>query len=150
MAGSAQAAYTATPNDWACTNKVGGTWTHGRAPSGCDASAFGPDSFVRGNYAGVIFNDAATSLTVERQRYMQSMYPVIRDASDRYLRSRKPAVSARELEAFLDASAGPPPIYFGFGSIRAPQGLSAAMAWGLPQPRPRSAPAGAASSSAWE
>ena len=100
VAGSAQAAYTATPNDWACTNKVGGTWTHGRAPSGCDASAFGPDSFVRGNYAGVIFNDAATSLTVERQRYMQSMYPVIRDASDRYLRSRKPAVSARELEAF--------------------------------------------------
>lgn len=100
LAGSAQAAYTATPADWACTNKVGGTWTHGRAPSGCDASAFGPDSFVRGNYSGVVFNDAASSLTVERQRYMQSMYPVIRDASDRYLRSRKPAVSARELEAF--------------------------------------------------
>lgn len=100
LAGSAHAAYTATPADWACTNKVGGTWTHGRAPSGCDASAFGPDSFVRGNYTGVVFNDAAGSLTVERQRYMQSMYPVIRDASDRYLRSRKPAVSARELEAF--------------------------------------------------
>jgi len=30
-----------------------------------------------------------------------------------------------ELEAFLDA--GEPPVYFGFGSIRAPQGLSAAM-----------------------
>ena len=100
LAGAAQAAYTATPNDWACTNKVGGTWTHGRAPSGCDASAFGPDSFVRGNYTGVVFNDAASSLTTERQRYMQAMYPVIRDASDRYLRSRKPDVSARELEAF--------------------------------------------------
>lgn len=100
LAGAAQAAYTATPNDWACTNKVGGAWTHGRAPSGCDASAFGPDSFVRGNYTGVVFNDAASSLTTERQRYMQAMYPVIRDASDRYLRSRKPDVSARELEAF--------------------------------------------------
>ncbi|MEO6277851.1 hypothetical protein [Roseateles sp.] len=100
LAGSAQAAYTATPNDWACTNKVGGTWTHGRAPSGCDASAFGPDSFVRGNYAGTLFNDASPSLTDERKRYMQAMYPVIRDASDRYLRSRKPEVSAREMEAF--------------------------------------------------
>ena len=77
LAGAAQAAYTATPNDWACTNKVGGTWTHGRAPSGCDASAFGPDSFVRGNYTGVIFNDAASSLTTERQRYMQAMLSLI-------------------------------------------------------------------------
>ncbi len=99
-AGVAHAGYTPTPNDWACTNKVGGTWTHGRAPSGCDASAFGPDAFVRGNYAGVIFNDASASLVTERQRYMQAMYPVIRDASERYLRSRKPDVSARELEAF--------------------------------------------------
>jgi vancomycin aglycone glucosyltransferase len=32
---------------------------------------------------------------------------------------------ARELEAFLDASE--PPVYFGFGSIRAPQDLSASM-----------------------
>lgn len=100
LAGTAQAAYTATPNDWACTNKVGGAWSHGRAPSGCDASAFGPDSFVRGNYTGVVFNDGAASLVDERKRYMQAMYPVIRDASERYLRSRKPAVSARELEAF--------------------------------------------------
>jgi hypothetical protein len=100
LAGAAHAAYTATPNDWACTNKVGGTWTHGRAPSPCDASAFGPDSFVRSNYAGVIFNDAAASLTDERKRYMQAMYPVIRDASQRYLLARKPGASARELEAF--------------------------------------------------
>ena len=32
---------------------------------------------------------------------------------------------SRELEAFLDA--GEPPVYFGFGSIRAPEGLSRAM-----------------------
>lgn len=100
LATTAHAGYTPTPNDWACTNKVGGTWTHGRAPSGCDANAFGPDSFVRGNYTGTIFNDASANLVDERKRYMQAMYPVIRDASDRYLRSRKLAVSARELEAF--------------------------------------------------
>ncbi|MDR7271042.1 hypothetical protein J2X20_003700 [Pelomonas saccharophila] len=100
VGGLAHAGYTATPNDWACTNKVGGTWTHGRAPSGCDANAFGPDSFVRGNYGGVIFSDASANLVDERKRYMQAMYPAIRDASERYLRSRKPAVSARELEAF--------------------------------------------------
>jgi hypothetical protein len=100
IAGSAQAAYTPTPNDWACTGKVGGAWSHGRAPSRCDANAFGPDSFVRGNYTGVVFNDAAGSLVDERKRYMQAMYPVIRDASQRYLLSRKPGASARELEAF--------------------------------------------------
>lgn len=100
VAGLSQAAYTPTANDWACTNKVGGTWTHGRAPSGCDANAFGPDSFVRDNYDGVIFNDASSSLVDERKRYMQAMYPVIRVASQRYLLSRKPGVSARELEAF--------------------------------------------------
>lgn len=100
LAGSAHAAFTPTPADWACTNKVGGTWTHGRAPSGCDANAFGPDSFVRGNYTGVVFNDASSSLVDERKRYMQAMYPVIRDASQRYLLARKPGASARELEAF--------------------------------------------------
>lgn len=102
LAGTAQAQYTPTPNDWACTGKVGGTWTHGRAPSGCDASAFGPDSFVRGNYTGVIYDDAAHAVSNanERKRYMQAMYPVIRDASQRYLLARKPGASARELEAF--------------------------------------------------
>jgi len=37
---------------------------------------------------------------------------------------------APELEAFLDA--GKPPLYFGFGSIRAPEGLGRAMnfRWG--------------------
>ncbi len=102
LAGAAQAQYTPTPNDWACTGKVGGAWTHGRAPSGCDAAAFGPDAFVRGNYTGVIYDDAAhvVSNATERKRYMQALYPVIRDASERYLRSRKPDVSARELEAF--------------------------------------------------
>ena len=100
LAGRVQAAYTPTANDWACTNKVGGAWTHGRAPSGCDASAFGPDSFVRGNYNGVIFSDASASLVDERKRYMQAMYPVVRDASQRYLLARKPGASTRELEAF--------------------------------------------------
>jgi len=88
-----------TPNDWLCSNKVGGTWTHGRAPSGCDGSTFGPDSFVRGNYAPVIFNDAVNG-TAERQRYLQELYAAMRDATSRYLLLRNPTASADEIAGF--------------------------------------------------
>lgn len=88
-----------TPNDWLCSNKVGGTWTHGRAPSGCDGSTFGPDSFVRGNYGPVIFNDAVNG-TPERQRYLQELYAVMRDATSRYLLLRNPTATADEMTAY--------------------------------------------------
>ncbi|WP_397534707.1 hypothetical protein [Roseateles sp.] len=106
--GSSHAAYNATPDFWECANRVGGTFVHGRIPSGCDVATFGPDSFVRGNYGGTVFNDAAYNTAngsdpisvAERKRYMQEMYPVIRDASQRYLNARKPGVQERELQAF--------------------------------------------------
>jgi len=88
-----------TPNDWLCTGKVGGTWTHGRAPSACDGSAFGPDSFVRGNYAPLIFNDALNG-TPERKRYMQELYATMREATSRYLLLRKPDAGAEEMASF--------------------------------------------------
>jgi hypothetical protein len=106
--GQAHAAYNATPDFWECANKVGGTFTHGRVPSGCDVNAFGPDGFVRGNYGTAIFNDAAYNTAsssdpisvAERKRYMQLMYPIIRDASARYLLARKPDVLADEMTAY--------------------------------------------------
>lgn len=106
--GSSQAAYNATPDFWECANRVGGTYVHGRIPYACDVAAFGPDSFVRGNYGTAIFNDAAYNTAngsdpisvAERKRYMQEMYPVIREASRRYLLARKPEVQERELQAF--------------------------------------------------
>lgn len=106
--GAASAQANPTPDFWECLNRVGGTFVHGRIPSGCDVSAFGPDSFVRGNYGASIFNDAAYNTSVstdpinaiERKRYMQEMYPIIRDASQRYFLSRKPSAPAVELEAF--------------------------------------------------
>lgn len=108
LMGSAQAQYNPTPDFWECANRVGGTFIHGRIPNACDVAAFGPDSFVRGNYGTAIFNDAAyntsssthPSSVAERKRYMQEMYPIIRDATQRYFLSRKPAADARELQAF--------------------------------------------------
>jgi hypothetical protein len=96
-------AQNATPDDWRCTNRVGGEWLYGRGPYGCDASAFGPDSFVRESYAALIFNDAAER-TKERRRYMQALYAVLRDASNRYIKARKPDVSEAERAAFERAS----------------------------------------------
>lgn len=99
LAGGAARAQNPTPNDWLCDNKVGGTWSHGRAPSGCDGATFGPDSFVRGNYGPVIFDDAQTRST-EQKRYMQELYAVVREATDRYLTLRKPDVDPAEKAAF--------------------------------------------------
>lgn len=108
MLGQAHAGYTPTPDFWECANKVGGTFTHGRVPSGCDVASFGPDSFVRGSYGQAIFNDASYNTAnandpisvAERKRYMQEMYPIIRDASERYLKARKPGVLPDELAAY--------------------------------------------------
>lgn len=88
-----------TPNDWLCDNKVGGSWSHGRAPSGCDAATFGPDAFVRGNYGPLIFDDAQTRAT-EQKRYMQEMYAMARESAARYLTLRNPAADAEEKAAF--------------------------------------------------
>jgi len=99
LAGGAAQAQNPTPNDWLCDNKVGGTWSHGRAPSGCDGATFGPDGFVRGNYGPLIFNDALTRST-EQKRYMQELYATVRDAAERYIVLRKPEVDAEEKAAF--------------------------------------------------
>jgi hypothetical protein len=92
-----------TPDNWRCSGKVGGEWLYGRGPNGCNASDFGPDAFVRQHYGALTFNDAAER-SGERRRYMQELYAVLRDASNRYIKSRKPNVSEAERAAFERAT----------------------------------------------
>jgi hypothetical protein len=89
-----------TPNYWNCVNRVGGSWAFGVAPDACDANAFGSDSFITANYAPVIFNEKISDKNAERFRYMQEIYSALTEAAERYLKQRKPGVSAEEMNAF--------------------------------------------------
>lgn len=89
----------ATPDHYRCSNAISGEWNFGRAPQGCDASSFGEDKVVQQSYLGVVFDDFAPR-TAERQRYMEELHAVIREASTYYMKKRKPSVSAAELQAW--------------------------------------------------
>ncbi len=83
-----------------CNNKEGGEWNYGRTPMVCKANSFGDDSVVERNYDAVVFDDVANR-TVERNRYMNEMNAVIRDASKYYIKKRNPSVSTDELNAWV-------------------------------------------------
>ncbi len=96
------AAANPTPDYWKCVNRVGGSWTFGRAPYACDASAFGDDRFITTNLKALVFNDKVEA-NGERARYMSELYPAMRDIALHYLHSRKPAATAEEKAAWLRA-----------------------------------------------
>ncbi|MCB9072254.1 MAG: hypothetical protein H6623_01435 [Bdellovibrionaceae bacterium] len=85
-----------TPDYYKCNYKEGGEWNYGRAPNVCAASPFGPDSTVYASYPHLIFSDSA-SRTAERTRFITELSAAIRDASEYYLKKRKPGVSSAEL-----------------------------------------------------
>lgn len=90
-----------TANYYKCTNRVGGEWNYGRAPSACNANAFGEDRVVRDTFGVAIFDDKSSrSRSLERDRYMQEVYSIIRDSAAYYIKKRKPSVSDAELKAW--------------------------------------------------
>jgi hypothetical protein len=89
------AAHAKTQNFYKCTGKVGGEWNFGDAPQACDASAFGDDDFISANYENQVFN-LTVNRSLERNRYTQDMYAIIRDSAGYYIESRNPKVSAEE------------------------------------------------------
>lgn len=89
-----------TPDYYKCVAKNSGEWNFGRGGFGCNASSFGSDTFIKSNFSNQIFLDQNRDRTLERERYMQEMHPVIRDAAEYYIKKRKPNVSANEIEAF--------------------------------------------------
>lgn len=97
LGSAARAASTA--DYYKCSNKVNGEWNYGRAPYACDASAFGDDKVITRDYSKLVFDDLAAR-TNERDRYMGELYAVIRESARYYLKSKKPNVSAAELDAW--------------------------------------------------
>ena len=91
-----------TPNYYKCEHKVGGSWDYGRVPNGCDVDPFGDPNYVKSTFSPIIFDDFKTR-SVEKGRYIDSMVPLIRDASTYYLSQRKPTASEAEKEAWGNA-----------------------------------------------
>lgn len=83
-----------------CNNREGGEWHYGRTPMVCDGSPFGDDKVVESNYDAVVFDDIANR-SVERNRYMNELYAVIRDSAQYYIKKRNPSVSNEELNAWV-------------------------------------------------
>jgi hypothetical protein len=94
--------YNNTADYWQCNNKVGGSWTFGRAPYACDVSPFSDVSFID-NYLGTIIFDDNVDASSERNRYMSELYSSIRDTAAYYLRSRKATVTTQEISAWQHA-----------------------------------------------
>lgn len=92
-----------TPDYWKCTNRSGGSWTFGRAPSACDVDSFIKPEYVSSEYGPVIFNDSL-GIDQERVRYMSELYPVIREISEYFLKNRKPDVDDEEIFEFSKAA----------------------------------------------
>jgi hypothetical protein len=90
----------ATADWYKCVGKTtSNEWNFGRVFYGCNASEFGSDSVVKESYGPLIFSEAK-GRDAERKRYMEELHAVIRDASAYYIKKRKPAVTAAEVEAF--------------------------------------------------
>lgn len=96
------AGYNKTEDYWQCENKVGGGWTFGRAPYACDVKPFGDVDYVSDTFSSIIFSDNEAK-KAESTKYMTALYPVIRDISNYYLKSRKGNASQTELKAWQHA-----------------------------------------------
>ncbi|WP_290648030.1 hypothetical protein [Aquisalimonas sp.] len=93
----------ASPSDWwKCPQRVGGTWTFGRAPYGCDVEEFGSAAVVRSNFDAYIFDDDEPQDS-ERIRYMGALYAFLADQAADYLRSRRADASDAEVAAWRRA-----------------------------------------------
>lgn len=92
-----------TPDNWKCENRVGGSWSFGVAPAGCDASVFGEDKYIWDTYVPAVFNEKA-SVKTERLRYMNELAAVIKESATLYIHKRKPIVSDAEVAGFVHAA----------------------------------------------
>jgi hypothetical protein len=88
-----------TANYWKCNNRVGGQWAFGLAPSACDVSPFVDPQFIISELPVLVFDDNVAR-TPERQRYMQELYPVVREVARRYLLRRRPKAPLAEQRAW--------------------------------------------------
>lgn len=83
-----------------CNNREGGEWYYGRDPMVCDANSWGEDRFVFNNLDPVVFDDTVKR-TDERNRYMNELNAVLREAAQYYIKKRNPSVSNEELNQWV-------------------------------------------------
>lgn len=95
-------AQNATPNYYKCNNRIGGTWTYGRAPSACDSDVFGEDTFVYHNYGDFVFSDQV-GRSQETVDYMSKMHLAINEVLTWYLLERNPKASRAEQDLWREA-----------------------------------------------
>ncbi len=92
-----------TQDYYLCAHKVSDTtFDFGTIPSWCDVDPFGSPEVIQTHFSEVMFN-GFESESEERERYMSTMYPAIRDAAEYYLSVRKPNASITEQAAWLHA-----------------------------------------------
>lgn len=82
-----------------CERQVKGTYDFGRAPNGCDIENYIQRTSARLVYAPLILDERSLDAK-ERDRYVNTLHSVLRDAATYYLRKRKPGVSAAEIQAW--------------------------------------------------
>ena len=87
--------------DLTCTNAIGGGWNFGTAPKSCNVSPLASTPLIKNQYGPILFDDAEATAT-ERQKYLTKMYPVLRDVGRYYIYKRNPAVSAVEVNSFVE------------------------------------------------
>ncbi len=87
--------------DLVCTNAIGGSWNFGTAPKSCNVSPLANTVQTKNQYDSVLFNDA-DAVSLGRQKYITSMYPVLRDVGRYYIQKRNPAASVTEVNFFVE------------------------------------------------
>ena len=91
-----------TPDYWKCNNRVGGSWSFGIAPHACDVSPFLKSDYIEEEWSNILF-DTIKSRPTEQSRYMQELYSVLSEASELYIKRRKPNVRNDEINAWQRA-----------------------------------------------
>lgn len=86
----------ATPNNWKCNDRISGTWVFGTAPHACSVTPFISDKIVADKFSHYTFLESATR-NPERERYVNELHHLLLEASEYYLKKRKPNVSQTEL-----------------------------------------------------
>lgn len=84
-----------TPDNWRCSDGIGGTWVFGTAPRACAVKDFISDRFVETKFKAYIF-DERKNRSDERIRYVSEFNNLILKAANYYLEKRKAGASQDE------------------------------------------------------
>lgn len=91
-----------TPHWWKCKNRISGSWEFGRAPSLCTLDSFIDRDYVNDQFSDLIFYDFQNR-SEEKDRYMNEVYALLKEAATYYLFKRNPTATQTELKYWLKA-----------------------------------------------